>query len=191
MEKQIIFILDRSGSMADLTEDTIGGFNSLIKQHRDENASVTVVLFDNEYEVLYKDMHIARVPKLTKKTYFARGSTALLDAIGMTLTSVKDIGNTLCIVITDGYENASQLYNYNLIKDLVENKRKNDWEFLFIGANIDAFSVGSSLGITYTANYTADFSGTQSVYSTVSTVLSGFTTTDTYKVPDDWNKEIE
>ncbi len=191
MDKQIIFILDRSGSMSHLTNDTIGGFNSLIEQHRNEKTKVTVILFDNKYECIYKNIPIAEMPELTRETYYARGSTALLDAIGHAVVSAKDVGKTLCVIITDGEENSSNTFNYAVIKEIVKIKRENSWEFLFIGANIDAFAVGSNIGITYNANYTNNSIGTQSVYAAVSTVMSGFNNEPSYTMSNDWNKEIK
>ena len=155
---ELIFILDRSGSMGGLEEETIKGYNSVIKnqQKLGGELSVTTILFDNQYEKIFDGVS-AKDAKLTDKQYFVRGTTALLDAIGLTLNEVEarhkklakqDRPDKVIVAITtDGYENASHEYTFPKVKDLIENKTKNGWEFMFLAANIDEKVVGANLGI--------------------------------------------
>lgn len=157
---EIVFILDRSGSMESLTDETIGGFNSLIEKQKGEegDAAVTLVLFDDEYEVLYDHTPISEVKRLTKKEYYARGCTALLDAAGRTIDRVGERlaaareedrpGHVVVIITTDGYENASRRYSKPQVRKMIELQRDvYKWKFMFLGANIDAVSEADSLGI--------------------------------------------
>ena len=157
---EIVFILDRSGSMTGLEKDTIGGFNSLIEKQKKEDGQcvVSTVLFDYESDVIHDRVDISKVNPLTDKEYFTRGSTALLDAIG---GAIHHIGNvhkyareedrpekTLFVITTDGMENASRRYTYQKVKQIVERqKEKYGWEFMFLGANIDALETAESFGI--------------------------------------------
>lgn len=157
---EIVFILDRSGSMGGLEADTIGGFNGLIKKQRRANgeAIVSTVLFDDECEIIHDRVPMEKVADLTEDTYFVRGCTALLDAVG---GAIHHIGNvhkyardedrpekTLFIITTDGMENASRKYTYDRVKKMVERqKSRYGWEFLFLGANMDAIKVAGSIGI--------------------------------------------
>lgn len=155
---ELVVILDRSGSMQRLAEDTIGGFNSLIENQRklEGKCTVTTVLFDNKVEILYQGKNIKEVPALTSKEYFARGSTALLDAIGITInetnsriSSMKEEekpNKVLVAITTDGLENSSNEYSYSSIKSLIEEK-KLGWDFIFLGANIDAIGEANKFGI--------------------------------------------
>ena len=172
---EVVFILDRSGSMSGLEADTIGGFNSLIRKQRKEEgeAIVSTVLFDDACDVIHDRVPIAKVENLTEETYFVRGCTALLDAVG---GAIHHIGNvyryareedrpekTLFIITTDGMENASRRYTYAKVKAMVERqKEKYGWEFLFLGANIDAIRVAGRLGICadFAATYLNDEKGT-------------------------------
>ena len=152
----IIFLLDRSGSMSGTESDTIGGFNSFIKEHKnDEGAKVTTVLFDNQYEVLYERKPITEVSKLTPKEYYVRGCTALMDAIGKTINNLsrKIKNKVLFVITTDGLENASREYNKEKIKNLIE--KHPNWEFIYIGADIDSYAEAAAIGIrsSNTANY--------------------------------------
>lgn len=157
---EIIFILDRSGSMSGLESDTIGGFNSFLKQQKKMKgeAKVTTVLFDDHYELLHNDVDIKGL-ELTENDYYTRGSTALLDAIGKTITNVskkhkslKDKhlpDKTIFVITTDGYENASTEFTYRSIHRMIDKKQKKDgWEFLFIGANIDEKAEAKNLNIS-------------------------------------------
>ena len=183
---EIVFILDRSGSMAGLEADTIGGFNAMLEKQRRENgeAYISTVLFDNETEVIHDRLPLDRVPDLTRKEYYVRGCTALLDAVG---GAIHHIGNvhkyareedrpekTIFVITTDGMENASRSYSYEKVKAMIERqKARFDWEFLFLGANIDAAREAARFGICSdrAANYHADSIGTGVVYDTVSEAI--------------------
>lgn len=170
-EQDIVFILDRSGSMSGIEEDTIGGFNSFIKSHKkNKNTKVTTVLFDDQYEVLYERKNITEVKKLTPKEYYVRGCTALMDAIGKTINSLdKKIKNNkvLFVITTDGLENASHEYDKEKIRKLI--KKHSNWEFIYIGANIDSYSEASSIGIrtSNTANYKKSRRGVDTLFASV------------------------
>ena len=179
---ELVFILDRSGSMAGLEGDTIGGFNAMIEKQRGEpgEAVISTVLFDNETEVIHDRVSLDRVPALTEKEYDVRGCTALLDAVG---GAIHHIGNvhkyareedrpekTLFVITTDGMENASRRYTYDKVKAMIERQReKYGWEFLFLGANIDAAREAARFGIRAdcAADYHADSIGTEAVYESV------------------------
>ena len=183
---EIVFILDRSGSMAGLEGDTIGGFNSMIrKQRRQEGeAYISTVLFDNFSEVIHDRVPLEKVPELTEKEYYVRGCTALLDAVG---GAVHHIGNvhkyareedvpekTIFVITTDGMENASRSYSYDKVRAMIEErKEKHGWEFLFLGANIDAAQEAARFGIhaDRAANYHADSRGTEVIYEAVGDAL--------------------
>lgn len=184
---ELVFILDRSGSMGGLESDTIGGFNSMLNKQKKEDgrAYVSTVLFDHETEVLHDRVPIEKVPELTDKDYTVRGCTALLDAIG---SAIHHIGNvhkyarpedvpehTMFVIITDGMENASRRYSGREIKRKIEKeKSKYGWEFLFIGANIDAIATARNFGISEdrAVNYRADTQGTGVVYESVCEAVS-------------------
>ena len=179
---ELVFILDRSGSMAGLEADTIGGFNAMIEKQRKEpgEAVISTVLFDNETEVIHDRIPLDRVPRLTEKEYYVRGCTALLDAVG---GAIHHIGNvhkyareedrpekTLFVITTDGLENASRRYTYDKVKAMIERQRERyGWEFLFLGANIDAAREAARFGIRAdcAADYHADSIGTEAVYESV------------------------
>ena len=176
---ELVFILDRSGSMAGLEGDTIGGFNAMIEKQRGEpgEAVISTVLFDNETEVIHDRIHLDRVPRLTEKEYYVRGCTALLDAVGKAIHHIGNVHKyareedrpekTLFIITTDGMENASREYSYDRVRKMIEHeKEKYGWEFLFLGANIDAAREAARFGISEdrAANYHADCEGTAVVY---------------------------
>ena len=147
-EKDIVFLLDRSGSMHSFTEDTIGGYNSYLENERkNSNTRITTILFDDQYEVLHDRVKIGEVNNITNKEYYTRGCTALYDAIGKTIASLerKNPDKVLFVITTDGLENASCEYNKDSVKSLIE-KHKN-WEFMYIGANIDSYNEGTKIGI--------------------------------------------
>lgn len=158
---ELIFVLDRSGSMEHLTDETIGGFNSLITRQRNKEESdayVTTVLFDDRYELLHDHMPIRDIPRLTGAEYYARGCTALLDAVGRTIDSVgrrlartaeeDRPGKILFVITTDGYENASREYSKRRIKEMITLQQNTyNWNFLFLGADIDAVGEADSIGI--------------------------------------------
>jgi uncharacterized protein YegL len=182
---EIIVILDRSGSMESLVNDTIGGYNRFIEEQKQVpgEANITTVLFDDQYDLLHDRVNLKNIKPITNKEYFARGWTALLDAIGKTINSIGiQLNNTpeeerpskvIVLIITDGAENSSKEYNYNQVKEMVERQQKEyNWQFLFFGANIDSFEVGGSLGIksNLTANFSASKTGLDSVYFSMSDV---------------------
>lgn len=172
---ELVMILDRSGSMGGLESDTIGGYNSMLKKQREAEGEVLVstVLFDDRTEVLFDRVPLEKLPQMTEKEYYVRGCTALLDAVG---GAVRHIGNvhkyareedrpekTIFVITTDGLENASCEYSYDRVKKMVERqKEKYGWEFLFLGANIDAIETAGRFGITAdrAANYHSDRKGT-------------------------------
>lgn len=183
---EIVFILDRSGSMAGLEKDTIGGFNAMIEKQRKETgeAVISTVLFDNYSEVIHDRLTLDQIPQLTEKEYYVRGCTALLDAVG---GAIHHIGNvhkyareedrpekTIFVITTDGMENASRNYTYDRVKAMIERQKgKYGWEFLFLGANIDAAREAARFGIgaDRAANYHADHEGTGVIYETVSEAI--------------------
>ena len=180
---EIVFILDRSGSMQGLEKDTIGGFNSLLaKQGKGEGwALVSTVLFDDTAEVLHDRVPLEQVPRMTEKEYYVRGCTALLDAMGGAIHHISSIhryarqaerpAKTMVIIITDGMENASRRYRLGQVKNMVERqKEKYGWEFLFLGANIDAAKEAARFGIgaDRAVNYKCDEAGTALNYEVIS-----------------------
>lgn len=169
---EMIFVLDRSGSMRSLTADTIGGFNELIEKQKkiEGDAYVTTVLFDHEYEMLHDHVALKDVAPLTDREYFARGSTALLDAVGRTINAVgvrlaatpeeERPAHVVFVITTDGMENASREYTAKQVREMVEHQQqKYSWQFVFLGANMDAVSEARNLGIS--AKYAADFTPSQ------------------------------
>lgn len=184
---ELVFILDRSGSMSALTDDTIGGFNSLIESQKAEEgeAFVTTVLFDDKYELLHDHVNIKDVQPLTRKEYFARGMTALLDAIGRTINTIGERltktpeeerpSRVVIAITTDGFENASKEFTKKQIKDMIEHQQsKYSWVFMFLGANMDAVSEAESLGIrgTMARTYTNSSRGVETVYTAMSASMS-------------------
>lgn len=202
---ELVFILDRSGSMSGLEKDTIGGFNSLIQKQRKEKGKcyVSCVLFDDVQEVIYDRVPLNEVKKMTQKQYYARGCTALLDAMGGTIHyignvhkySKEEIGKTLFIIITDGLENNSKRYTYVTIKQMVERqKEKYGWEFIFIGANMDVIQEANKFGIDQAVRYACDEEGTALNYSVLSeNIIKMRTTVGNAKesLPADWAHKIK
>jgi len=156
--------------MMGLENDTIGGYNSYLEQQKNNNVKITTVLFDNEYEILNNRKEIKSVPKLSNKEYFVRGCTALYDAIGRTIKTIEasNTQKVMFVITTDGYENASKEYNRNQIKTMIEKHK--DWEFIYIGANIDSYSEGTSLGIDTKniSNYKKDQKGVSMLFNSIS-----------------------
>jgi uncharacterized protein YegL len=201
---ELIFILDRSGSMSGLEEDTIGGFNSMLEKQKNEvgEAFVTTVLFDNNYELLHDRMNIKDIRSMTRKEYYVGGSTALLDALG---TTINNIGKTLSetkeenrpekimfVIITDGMENSSHEFNHKKIKNMIEHqKSKYSWDFIFLGANIDAVETASSFGINEdrAVNFISDSRGTELNYKVLSEAVSSFR--QGKNVDPNWKMEIQ
>ena len=184
---EIVFILDRSGAMAGLEDDTIGGFNAKIEKQKKEpgEALVSTVLFDNESEVIHDRVDIQRIKPMTRNEYYVRGCTALLDAVGCAIHHIGNVHKyareedrpekTLFVITTDGMENASRKYSYEKLKAMIQRqKEKYGWEFLFLGANIDAAREASRFGISAdrAANYHADSKGTNVIYETVNEAIT-------------------
>ena len=170
-EKQmdVVFILDRSGSMSGSEADTIGGFNSYLKKNKSKNYLVTTVLFDDQYELLYERKKISEVEELDDETYFTRGCTALLDAVGKSIKLMEVLakGKVMFVITTDGYENASREFKKEQIKEMITGHK--DWEFMYIGADIDSYSEARSIGISasHTANYRKTKDGINMLYDAV------------------------
>lgn len=201
---ELVFILDRSGSMSGLEADTIGGFNSLIeKQKKDTSETVvSTVLFDNDCEVLYDRVPLDKIPPMTRKDYYVRGCTALLDAVG---GAIHHIGNvhkyarkedvpekTLFVITTDGMENTSHFYTYEKVREMIERqKEKYGWEFLFLGANIDAAAEAERFGIApdRSVRYRSDHAGTVLNYDVLSEVVSSVRACA--PIGKNWKKKIE
>lgn len=201
---ELVFILDRSGSMSGLESDTIGGYNALLKKQKEEpgEAIVTTVLFDDNYEILHDRINVKGIRPITEKEYFVCGCTALLDAIGKTINKTLNVqkntneeqraDKVMFVITTDGMENASNEYNYEKIKKMVEwQKEKYGWEFIFIGANIDAIATAAKFGIgsDRAANYNADGKGTRLNYEAVSNVVSELRASR--PITQSWKAEIE
>ena len=184
---EIVFILDRSGSMAGLEGDTIGGFNAMIEKQKQEpgEAIISTVLFDTEREVIHDRVDIQEIAPMTRKEYYVRGCTALLDAVGYAIHHIGNVHKyareedrpekTLFVITTDGMENASHTYSYHCLKAMIERqKERYGWEFLFLGANIDATREAARFGIgaDRAANYHADSKGTNVIYETVNEAIT-------------------
>ena len=205
---ELVFILDRSGSMAGLESDTIGGFNAMLEKQKKGEGSVLVsaVLFSDSSRVLYDRVPLEKIEPMTDQQYQVGGCTALLDAMG---DAIRHIGNvhkyareedrpekTIFIITTDGYENSSRRYSYEDIRRLVERqKEKYHWEFLFLGANIDAISVAGRFGIhaNRAVTYEHDSYGTSLNYEAMSDALSSFrcSAPDEAPIADNWKEKVE
>ena len=201
---ELVFILDRSGSMSGLEKDTIGGFNSMIeKQKREEGeALVSTVLFDSESVVIHDRLPLGRVPRMTEKEYFTRGCTALLDAVGGAIHHIGNIHKyarkedvpekTMFIITTDGYENASRRYDYEKVRKMIEQqKSRHGWEFLFLGANIDAAAEAKRFGIgeDRAVNYKRDEAGTALNYEVISEAVCSVRAARPLSA--DWKRRID
>jgi len=184
---EIVFILDRSGSMGGLERDTIGGYNSMLERQKKEEgeAVLSTVLFDDKIEVLHDRKNLYDVKPITNSDYYVRGCTALLDAVGGTIHHIGNVHKnmpadqrpekTLFIITTDGMENASKEYTYSKVKKLVEEKkRKYHWEFVFLGANIDAVEVAGRFGVAKNraVRYECDSAGTELNFKVMSKMVS-------------------
>lgn len=201
---ELVFILDRSGSMGGLEADTIGGYNAMLHKQKavDGECRITTVLFDNRYELLHDRIDICAVSPLTAEEYTVGGSTALLDAIGHTIHKIGDAQKhttedyraekVLFVIITDGQENASRRYSAEKVKALIEHQKFTyGWEFIFIGANIDAVETAGHFGIApdRAQNYHADSEGVELNFRVMNKAVTSFRTCAA--MPEDWNGEIE
>jgi len=206
---ELVFILDRSGSMSGLEKDTIGGFNSLLAKQREEEGDVLIstVLFDTDMNVLHDRVSIKDIKDMTEKDYTVGGCTALLDAMGNAIKHINHVQKsmseeerpekTMFVITTDGQENSSSEYTYEKIKKMVEKKQnKKNWEFLFLGANIDAIGAAADLGIKAdrASNYHCDSIGTATNYRVLSKAVSCFRACSPIEAPtalDNWDAEVE
>jgi uncharacterized protein with von Willebrand factor type A (vWA) domain len=182
---EIVAILDRSGSMHTIHSDSIGGFNAFLEEQKkiDSPAKISVVLFDNLYDVIYDDVDIQEAKPLTKATYQLGGTTAMNDAIGKTLNKLfqKNPERAVICILTDGQENASKEFTTAQTKQLIEKAQGKGWRVVFLAANQDAFATATSYGINtaYTANFAADSKGTRAAYSgLLSTATSSYRNED-------------
>jgi len=203
---ELVFILDRSGSMSGLENDTIGGFNSMLSKQQSEpgECRITTVLFDHNYEVLHDRIDIRAVGNITDKEYYVRGSTALLDAVGKTIKKIGNVqkntakeyraGKVLFVITTDGMENASRKFTIEEVRSLVERyKKKHKWEFIFLGANIDAIDVAEGFGIpkSRTQNFLNDSEGVALNYEVLSETVASFRASPLCsEISDDWGSKI-
>lgn len=201
---ELVFILDKSGSMGGLEIDTIGGYNSMLEKQKsmDGECHITTVLFDNNYELLHDRIDIKAVSPISEKEYAVGGATALLDAIGRT---IHKIGNAqkhtaddyraekvMFIIITDGEENSSREYSADMVKAQIERqKKKYGWEFTFLGANIDAVETAGRFGISAdrAQNFHADGEGIELNFRVMSEAVATFR--DCASMPEGWNEEIQ
>ncbi|MCQ2516858.1 MAG: VWA domain-containing protein [Saccharofermentans sp.] len=183
---ELVFILDKSGSMGGMESDTIGGFNSMIEKQKKEDGEclVSCVLFDNDSEVIYDRVPVDQVKPMTLDDYCVGGCTALVDSLGGAIHHISNVHkyireedrpeNTIFIITTDGYENASHKYTAKKLKKMVSEKTKNGWEFIYMAANIDAVSTGANFGIRAdrAINYNCDSEGTAIMYDAVCEAVS-------------------
>lgn len=201
---EIVFILDRSGSMSGLEQDTIGGFNSLIEKQKKEDgeAYISTVLFDHISEVLHDRVDLKKIRPMTEDEYYVRGSTALLDAVGGAINHIGNVHKyarkedvpekTIFVIMTDGYENASRRYDYDEIRRMItRQKKKYDWEFMFLGANIDVISEARKFGVDeeMAVEFLNDKKGTAVSYDAICGAVSNCRTYGA--VPPTWKANIE
>jgi len=204
MKTELVFILDKSGSMAGLEADTIGGYNSMLKKQKkaEGEAFVTTVLFNHHYELLHDRINVKGISPITEKDYEVSGTTALLDSIGFTIQKINNVQKhtskneraekVLFVITTDGMENASREFTADKIKKMVQyQKEKYGWEFMFLGANIDAVSTAAQFGIDedYAVDYHSDEQGTQLNYQMVSEAVTNLRSGK--KIDRSWKEEIE
>ncbi|MDD6155237.1 MAG: hypothetical protein PUB39_06770 [Eubacteriales bacterium] len=202
---ELVMILDRSGSMSGLESDTIGGYNRMINKQKDAEgeALVTTILFDDRIERICDRVPIENVPEMTDREYYVCGCTALLDAIGETIRHIADIHKyareddrpekTIFVITTDGLENASREYTYESVKRMVEQeKEKYGWEFIFLGANIDAVETAGMVGICAdrAANYNSDHIGTALNYEVLADAITEIRESDD-RIDGSWKKRID
>ena len=200
---ELVMILDRSGSMQGLEKDTIGGYNGMLEKQKsgEGDVLVTTILFDDRSEMIHDRVNIREIVPITDKEYYVRGCTALLDAVGDAIRHIEGIhkyareedrpGKTVFVITTDGYENASRHYGYNDVKRMIEQQKEKGWEFLFLGANIDAANVAAKVGIApdRAANYVHDSVGTALNYECVSEAVCEMRMTGA--MPKAWKQKID
>ena len=201
---ELVFVLDRSGSMNGLQSDTIGGFNSLIEKQKREDGSayVTTVLFDTRFERLHDRLPLMDVPSMTEKEYVPGGCTALLDAVGDTIQHIVHIhkyarpedvpAKTVFVITTDGLENASRRFSLEEVRQMIEHEQeKHGWEYLFLGANIDSVETAGHLGIheETTANFYPDSEGVKTSFCSISRAVSAARCNA--PMTTDWKEEVE
>jgi uncharacterized protein YegL len=201
---ELVFILDKSGSMGGLESDTIGGYNAMLEKQKQVQGEcvVTTVLFDHGYELLHDRIDLRAVGKMTEKEYQIGGSTALLDAMGTTMNKIRNVQrntaeeyraeNVMFVIITDGQENSSHEYSVETIRSQVEQHQQQDgWEFIFLGANMDAIETAGHVGIRagYAQSYHADKQGVELNFAVISDVVTRFR--EQGEVSEDWKEKIE
>lgn len=201
---ELVFILDRSGSMSGLESDTIGGYNAMLEKQKKGpgEAIITTVLFDDRYELLHDRINLRGIAPITDKEYFVRGSTALLDAIGRTINKIGNVQkhtadeeraeHVMFVITTDGMENASREFSYEKVRQMIEHqKSKYGWEFIFLGANIDAIGTAERFGISKdrAANFNADSEGTLLNYEVISEAVSCIRANR--KISEKWKERID
>jgi uncharacterized protein YegL len=201
---ELVFILDRSGSMSGLESDTIGGFNGMLKKQKEtpDDAIITTVLFDDKYELLHDRIDIKGVAPLTEKQYYVRGCTALLDAVGKTIHKIDLVQNNtikelqaekvIFVITTDGLENASNEFSYKKLKQIIDKQKRKGWEFIFMGANMDAVLEAERLGINQdrAVTFQNDSEGVMLNYEVLSEAISNIRCKEE-TLGADWKKRIE
>ena len=200
---ELVFILDRSGSMAGLEADTVGGFNAMIEKQKQVpgEAYVSTVLFDTRSQVIHDRLPLAQVPPMTRREYSVRGCTALLDAVGGAIHHIRNVHKyireedrpekTLFVITTDGMENASRRYSYDKVKAMISQAQETQgWEFLFLGANIDACREAARMGIApeFAADYLADSQGTGVIYEAACETICNVRASR--PISADWSRKI-
>ena len=200
---ELIFILDRSGSMSGMESDTIGGFNATISDQKtiDGETRVTTILFDNFFETLHDRISLQDIPSLTDKDYFVRGSTALYDAVALGIRKIANVqkhikpegraDKVIMVITTDGYENSSRDTNAAMLHKMIDDCKKDGWEFLFLGADIDAQAAAGSIGIdsNRAANFVKDSQGVQVQYDSLNVAISAMRTGA--PLPKDWKEKLD
>ncbi len=200
---ELIFILDRSGSMGGLESDTIGGFNATISDQKkiDGETRVTTILFDNFFEVLHDRINLQDIAPLTEQDYFVRGSTALYDAVALGIRKIANVqkqtrkegraDKVIMVITTDGYENASRDTNAAMLHKMIDDCKKDGWEFLFLGADIDAQAAAGSIGIdsNRAANFVKDSQGVRVQYDSLNVAISAMRSGA--PLPKDWKNKLD
>ena len=203
IKTELIFILDRSGSMGGLESDTIGGFNATISDQKtlEEETRVTTILFDNFFEILHDRIDLQDLPTLTEKDYFVRGSTALYDAVALGINKIMNVqkqtkqdgraDKVIMVIITDGYENSSRETNAAMLHKMIDGCKKDGWEFLFLGADIDAQAAAGAIGIesSRASNFVKDAQGVQVQYDSLNVAIR--TMRSGAPLPMDWKQKLD